>query len=77
MKEFDTPMVTVSKDHYDQLQECKRIVTLLWMKFGPYEWPKEFRMPKGKTFADLNKSEFDFYLLRSSMDTLFEFDDSE
>ena len=77
MKAFDTPMVTISQEEYDQLQECKAIINVLWMQFGPYQWPEAFRLPKGKTFADLDTSEFEFYQIRSRFETLFGFDDSE
>ena len=79
MKDFDEPMVTISKEHYDQLQECKSIVECLWTQFGPHSWPDRFRLPKGKTFADLDPHghEFAFYQLRSRFDRLMGFDDSE
>jgi hypothetical protein len=77
MKEFDKPMVTISQEHYEQLQECKAIVNSLWMQFGPYSWPEAFRLPKGKTFADLDSYEFEFYQLRSRVEKLLGFDDSE
>jgi hypothetical protein len=80
MKEFDKPMVTVSQEHYDQLQECKALINMLWMQFGPYQWPAEFRLPKGKTFRDFHEQsyEFKFYSgFRSRVERLMEFDDSE
>ena len=81
MKEFDKPMVTISQEHFEQLQECKAIVECLWMQFGPHSWPDRFRLPKGKTFADLDLAqgshEFEFYQLRPRFDRLFDYDDSE
>ena len=79
MKEFDEPMVTVSQEHFDQLQECRSIVEDLWRQFGPYKWPEAFRLPRGKTFADLDPHghEFRFYQIRSRLGRLMEFDDSE
>jgi hypothetical protein len=81
MKEFDKPMVTISQEHFEQLQECKALINTLWMRFGPYEWPKEFRLPKGKTFRDLLPAEsddFQFYSgFTSRVEYLMKFDDSE
>ena len=80
MKEFDEPMVTVSQEHFDQLQECKALIDMLWMHFGPYNWPQEFRLPRGKTFRDLSEhsAEFKFYSsFKTRVDRLMEFDDSE
>ena len=54
---------------------------MLWTQFGPYQWPQEFRLPKGKTFRDLlpeDSDDFQFYSgFTSRMDRLMEFDDSE
>ena len=80
MKEFDKPMVTITQEHFEQLQECKALVNMLWLQFGPYQFPAEFRLPKGKTFRDLSEhsDEFKFYAtFRSRLDRLMEFDDSE
>jgi len=68
MKEFPAPMVTISHEE------------MLWTRFGPYEWPREFQLPKGKTFRDFpeHSDEFKFYSgFRSTIDWLMEFDDSE
>ena len=78
MKEFDKPMVTITQEHFEQLQECKTLINMLWTQFGPYQWPQEFRLPKGKTFRDLPADDFQFYSgFTSRMDRLMEFDDSE
>jgi hypothetical protein len=79
VKKFDTPMVTISQEEYDQLQECKSIINVLWMQFGPHSWPERFRMPKGKTFRDFSEHshEFEFYQIRSRFDRLMGYDDSE
>jgi len=81
MKKFDTPMVTISQEEYEQLQECKTLVNMLWMRFGPYQWPKVFQLPKGTTWKDLDKPErkddFDFYRFVHRVDVLMNFDDSE
>jgi len=79
MKKFDPPMVCISPEEYEQLQECKALINTLWMRFGPYEWSKEFRLPKGKTFRDfpLHSTEFKFYQIRSRIDRLMDYDDSE
>ena len=79
MKEFDKPLVTISQEEYDQLQECKSIIKCLWKQFGPHSWPDRFRMPKGKTFVNLdpNGHDFEFYQLRSRFDRLMDYDDSE
>jgi hypothetical protein len=79
MKEFEPPMVCISPEEYKQLQECKRLINLLWMQFGPHQWPAEFRMPRGKTFLDFHEEshEFKFYQFRSRMDRLMDYDDSE
>ena len=79
MKEFDKPLVTITQEHYDQLQECKAIIECLWMQFGPHEWPEAFRLPKGKTFHEFSEhsNEFKFYQIRSRFDRLFDYDDSE
>ena len=81
MREFDKPMVTISQEHFDQLQECKALIELLWRRFGPYDWPEEFRLPKGMTWSDLAKKgetiEGSFYRFTHRMDVLMDFDDSE
>ncbi len=79
MKKFPAPMVTISPEEYEQLQKCKSVVETLWRKFGPYSWPDAFRLPKGTTFKDIinDEQEMAFYQLRSDVDTLMEFDDSE
>lgn len=43
MKEFDDPQVTVTREEYDQLVECRRIVQHLWSVYGPYNFPKELQ----------------------------------
>jgi hypothetical protein len=79
MKTFDKPMVTISQEEYDQLQECKAVINVLWMQFGPHSWPERFHLPKGKMFADLDPHghEFEFYQLRTRFDRLMDYDDSE
>lgn len=73
MKKFNDPMVTISKEHYKQLQECKSLIELLWEKFGPYDWPEEFRLPRGKSFSDFlpeNSTDFKFYQFKTRMNNL-------
>lgn len=79
MKQFDKPLVTISPEEYDQLQECKSLINMLWMQFGPHEWPREFSLPRGKTFRDYSEHshEFAFYQFRSRIDHLMGYDDSE
>lgn len=80
MKNFDAPLVTITQEEYDQLQQCKALIELLWAKFGPYDWPEAFRLPKGKSFRDLlpeDSTDFQFYQFRSHVNRLMEFDDSE
>ena len=77
MKEFDKPLVTITPEEYEQLQECKRVLTVLWRQFGPHSWPREFNLPSGKNFQNCSPEEFEFYTLRSKLDRLFDYDDSE
>ncbi|MGD9728629.1 MAG: hypothetical protein AB7L09_01405 [Nitrospira sp.] len=79
MKEFDKPLVTISQDEYEQLQECKNLIRTLWMRFGAHRWPKEFYPPKGLSWADIakNPEEFDFYRWTHRIDVLMNYDDSE
>jgi len=80
MKEFPAPMVTISHEEHQQLTKCRDLIKMLWTRFGPYEWPREFQLPKGKTFRDFpeHSDEFKFYSgFRSTIDWLMEFDDSE
>jgi len=78
MKEFGEPMVTISREEYDQLQECKALIDMLWMRFGPYDWPKEFRLPRKKLLCDFHpeSDEFRFYAgFRQRINVLVDFDD--
>ncbi len=80
MKEFDKPRVSITQEEYDQLQECKSLVNMLWMRFGPYKWPTEFNLPRGKTLRTFHEKsdDFKFYSeFRSRIDRLMGFDDSE
>ena len=80
MKEFDQHMICISQEEHQQLLECKTLINLLWSKFGAYDWPKEFRLPKGKTFRDLlddGSDDFQFYQFIQRMENLMNFDDSE
>jgi len=72
-------MVTITQEHYNQLLECKNIVEVLWRKFGPHSWPREFSLPAGRTLSDIASDvhEFAFYTIRSRFDSLFDYDDSE
>jgi len=79
MKDHGSPMVTISQEHFEQLQECKKIVEAFWRKFGPHSWPREFHLPAGTTFYDIqhDPEEMYFYQLRTRFDRLFDYDDSE
>ena len=81
MKNFDTPMVTISKEEYDQLKECKMLINTLWRKFGPYDWPREFSLPKNLSWKDLyeveQEGERGFYQFTQRVNELMKFDDSE
>jgi len=79
MKKFEPHRVCITQEEYQQLQQCKRIVSLIWRKFMWNGWPKEFRLPPGKTFADFvnDPDAMEFYQLRSTVDQLFDYDDSE
>ena len=79
MKEFPAPMVTIPPEEYEQLLKCKSIVETLWRKLGPYSWPDVFRLPKGTTFADIvhDEEEMRFYQIRTEIERLMGFDDSE
>ena len=77
MREFDKPMVTISQEHFDQLQECKALIKILWQRFGPYDWPKKFRLPPGKLVSDLTQDDLKFHQFTHRMDVLMDFDDSE
>lgn len=78
MKNFDQPLVTISQEEYDQLQECKSLIRLLWNRFCLFgSWPKAFRVPQGKSFRDFpeHSDEFQFYRFTHRVDNLF--DDGE
>ena len=82
MKDFGEPLVTITRAEYDQLQECKSLIKLLWDKFCIFGngWPKEFRLPRGKSFRDFlpeYSTDFQFYRFTSRVENLMNFDDSE
>lgn len=79
MKEFDPPMVTITQEEHEQLLKCKGIVESLWRKLGPYNWPEVFQLPKGKTWRDIlqDVEETAFYKIRTDIELLMGFDDSE
>ena len=77
MKEFGKPLVTITQEHYDQLQECRALIELLWAKFGHCDWPKEFRLPPGKFVSDLTQDDLKLHQFTHRMDALMDFDDSE
>jgi hypothetical protein len=83
MKDFDKPLVTISQEDYDQLQECKALINMLWRRFCLLGngWPKEFRLPRGKSFRDFlgpeHSEDFQFYRFTQRVDVLMDFDDSE
>ncbi len=74
---FDQPLVTITQEHFEQLQECKALIEVLWQRFGPYDWPKEFRLPSGKLVSDLTQDDLKFHQFTHRMDVLMGFDDSE
>lgn len=74
MKEFDDPQITVTREEYDQLVECRRIVNHLWEIYGPYNFPKELEEP----FMALGEREHRFpRSVNSRIRDLEDFDDSE
>jgi len=70
MKEFDTPMICITQEEYEQLKEC-RIAQELWQIYGPYNFSKELEQARNPLPGQYPHS------IYSRLVRLNSFDDSE